>query len=327
MSQRTTIASISRDVVTEADAYRYFEGMRWRGAPACAHCDSPNVYYIEPANGVSRKTRTGNNSERRVWRCRSCKRQFSVITNTVMHGTKLPIRVWLMVLFELVSSKNGVAAREIERKYGVAGRSAWFMLHRIREAMSADNGWLLSGDVVVDETYIGGDPKNWHSNDPRKASVKRGRGTHKTPVVALIDAKTGESRSAVVPTVSGATLRRVIAENVDMAFSTLHTDALPAYMKIGQEMAAHYFVDHSAGEYTSEKSNGTNKAENFFSQLKRSLDGTHHHVSVEHLHRYLGEFDYRFSTAKMTDAERMADLATRVAGRLTYKIVKTPVPA
>ena len=174
--------------------------------------------------------------------------------------------------------------------------------------------------MVVDETYIGGDPKNWHADDPRCANIRYGRGTHKTPVVALINADFGECRSAVAPAVSGKTLRKVIAENVDMAFSTLHTDALPAHMKIGQEMAAHYVVDHSAGEYTSEKSNGTNKAENWFSQLKRSLDGTHRHVSVEHLHRCLGEFDYRCSTSGLTDAESMAILATRVAGRLTYKV-------
>jgi len=98
---------------------------------------------------------------------------------------------------------------------------------------------------------------------------------------------------------------------------------LPAYMKIGAQMAGHHFVNHNAGEYTTEKSKGTNQAENFFSQLKRSLDGTHHHVSVEHLPRYLGEFDFRFSTCEMTDAGRMAQLATQVAGRLTYKIVKT----
>src|SRR5271155_2805371 len=110
MNNRTTIASLSRDISTEAEAYSYFEQMRWDDTPICAHCDSTNVSLLSPANGVSRKTRTGNASQRRVWQCRDCRKQFSVLTGTVMHGTKISIRTWLMVLFEMVSSKNGIAA-------------------------------------------------------------------------------------------------------------------------------------------------------------------------------------------------------------------------
>lgn len=130
--------------------------------------------------------------------------------------------------------------------------------------------------------------------------------------MTVIESATRRTRSRAVPNVTGRTLRKAITDNVDMAFSTLHTDALPAYLKIGAEMAGHHFVDHSAGEYTTEKSKGTNQAESFFSQLKRSLDGTHHHVSREHLARYLGEFDFRYATCKMTDAP--AHERARVAG-------------
>lgn len=315
MGNRTTIANLSQEVTTEAEAYAYFERLRWTGNPVCAHCDSLNVYFIEPSNGVSRATRTGNLSQRRVWRCRNCKKQFSVITNTVMHGTKIPVRVWLMVIFELCSSKNGVAAREVERKYGVAGRSAWFMLHRIREAMSHDDAVLFSADVISDEVYIGGDPANRHA-DKDDVLGTYGR-TDKTPEVTLIDQETGEARSTVLSWVDSKSLGDVIGENVDMATTTLHTDALRAYITIGRKMAGHYAVDHRAGIYGTDKTNGTNLCENYFAQLKRGLKGTHIHVSPEHLHRYLGEFDYRFSTFEMTDTERMADLATRVAGQLT----------
>ncbi len=318
MSNRTTIASLSQEVTTEAEAYAYFERLRWNGNPICAHCDSLNVYFIEPSNGVSRATRTGHMSQRRVWRCRGCKRQFSVITNTAMHGTKIPVRVWLMVIFELCSSKNGVAAREVERKYGVAGRSAWFMLHRIREAMSHDDASLFVGNVVADEVYIGGDPANRHASE--RHDVRRGAGTDKTPVVTLIDAETGEARSTVVSWVDSVSLRDVIRENVDMATATLHTDSHRGYIPVGRKMAGHYSVNHFAGIYATDKTNGTNKCENYFAQLKRGLKGTHIHVDPRHLHRYLGEFDYRFSTCDMTDTERLADLATRVAGRLTYKV-------
>lgn len=152
----------------------------------------------------------------------------------------------------------------------------------------------------------------------RRATIKRGRGTHKTPV----DAETGECRSQAVANVSGKTLRKMIVDNVDTMTAMLHTDALPAYLGIGSQMAGHFSVDHEAGEYVTEKSTGTQMAENFFSQLKRSFDGTFHHVSKEHLHRYLGEFDFRFSTCDLTDSDRMALLMDRTDGRrLTYKKV------
>jgi transposase-like protein len=317
MSNRVTIASLSQKITTEAEAYAYFERLRWHGTPVCAHCESTNVYFISPSNGVSRATRTGALSQRRVWRCRDCKKQFSVITNTVMHGTKIPVRVWLLVIFELCSSKNGVAAREVERKYGITARSAWFMLHRIREAMAHDNAMLFTGDVVADEVYIGGDPAFRHSRE----GVRRGAGTDKTPVVTVIDADTGEARSTVVDWVDSASLGDVIRENVDLATSTLHTDSHKGYIPVGRTMAGHYAVDHHAGIYATDKTNGTNLCENYFAQLKRGLKGTHIHVNPKHLHRYLGEFDYRFSTCDMSDTERMADLATRVAGRLTYSLV------
>jgi transposase-like protein len=293
---QTTIASLSREILTEADACTYLENLRWHGEPRCPKCDSAEVQYIAPSNGVSRTTAGGAQSERRVWKCRPCAKQFSVLTGTIMHATKIPVRIWVMVIFEMCSSKNGVAAREIERKYGLCPRTAWHMLHRIREAMSHDGGTLFTGDVVADEVYIGGDPANRHAN--KRRDVKRGRGTDKTPVVSLIDADTHEVRSAVLTWVDSASLGKVIRENVDMATTTLHTDSHNGYVPVGRKMAGHCAVDHKAGQYVTEKSNGTNMAENYFAQLKHGLKGTHIHVDPKHLHRYLGEFDYR--TAPVT---------------------------
>jgi transposase-like protein len=223
-----------------------------------------------------------------------------------------------MVFFELCASKNGVAAREIERKYGLSPKTAWFLLHRIREAMKRDPlVGLISGSVVIDETWIGGEPKNRHVD--KRVGSKQGL-TDKIPVVSLIDSATGEVRSRVVADVSAHTLRAAITENVDMARTTLHTDSAPACKGIGPDMARHHAVNHSIGQYTNEFSHGTNKAENYFSQLKRSIDGTHHHVSKVHLDRYLGEFDFRYSTHDVTDTERMNMLMGKVAGRrLTYR--------
>jgi len=316
---RTTIASLSRDIRSEADAYRYWESLRWGDNPRCAHCgaDGEDVYLIPPANGTSRKTAAGSMSERRVWKCRPCKKQFSVLTGTIMHATKVPIRTWVLVTFDACSAKNGISAREVERKYGVCPRTAWHMLHRIRQAMAGGDRLVttMRGTVVADETWVGGEPKNRHAKD--RSGVKGL--TDKTPVLSLVNQVTGEVRSKVVPTVTANNLRKFMSEQVDMSASELWTDSAKHYGAIGGEFARHQAVDHSKGEYVNRKGAGTNLAEGFFSQLKRSITGTHHHVSVEHLGRYCGEFDYRYSTCKMSDHGRVRTLAKQMEGRLSYK--------
>jgi transposase-like protein len=324
---RLTVVQIADRLRSEADAYKFMEELRWgAGEPVCPHCGDSGASYIAPTNGVSRKTRTGAMSERRVWRCFTCRKQFSVMTGTVFHGSKVSLRVWVLVVFEMCASKNGVSAREIERKYGVCPRTAWFILHRIREAMKADElVETMKGTIVADETWIGGKPSNRHASASRNpVRIKRVEGnmnTEKTPVLSLINTTTGEVRSRVVPNVTGAVLRKVIATQVDMAGSTLHTDAGSWYLGLGQEFIRHESVNHEAGEYVRGDVT-TNQAEGFFSQLKRSIDGTHHHVSVEHLPRYLAEFDFRYSTRKMDDTARMERMMCQTGGRrLTYKRV------
>ena len=127
----------SNRIPDEASAYKFLEQMRWGGDPTVyPHCNATGkFYYLAPSDGTQgRKTRTGANTQRRVWKCADCRRQFSVLTNTVMHGSKIPVRTWLFVIYEFCASKNSVAAREIERKYDLSPKSAWFMLMRIREA-------------------------------------------------------------------------------------------------------------------------------------------------------------------------------------------------
>ncbi len=326
-----TLLQIADRLTTEADAYRYMEELRWGdGDPVCPHCDHLGASFITPANGVSRKTRTGAMSERRVWRCLSCRKQFSVITGTVFHGTKVSLRIWLLVFFEMCCSKNGVAAREIERKYGVCSRTAWFMMHRIREAMKGDALIeTMRGTIVADETWIGGEPFNRHGGhrhhtNPTAVPIEPGRPrphTDKTTVFSLINATTGEVRSRIIPDVTGMTLRKVISEQVDMAGSRLMTDGGKGYRQFSRDFLSHDWVDHRSGEYVWGDVT-TNQLEGFFSQLKRSVDGTHHHVSVEHLPRYLAEYDYRYTTRKLSDTARMSALMGQVGGkRLTYKRV------
>ena len=314
-----SIPKLAAKIATEADAYKFLEDLRWGDTPVCPHCESPKApYFLKPKNGTARKTRTGAETQRRVWKCAECRKQFSVLTGTIFHGSKIPVRTWLFVIFEMCSSKNGVSAREIERKYDLTPKSAWFMTHRIREAMKRHPvSDLLSGEVVADETWFGGEPKNRSKGDPRRVGTRGA--TDKTPIVTLVSRETGEVRSRAVPNVDGTTLARVLRENVDPKATHLQTDEWGGYLPFARQLAAHSAVNHRDAEYVRDGVT-TNQAENFFSQLKRSLHGTHHHVSREHLDRYLAEFDFRFSTCKLSDTERMERLAGQFGGRrLKYR--------
>src|SRR5438045_525247 len=223
--QEFSIPELVAHIPTEADAYLLLEELRWDGRPVCPHCGvAGEAWYIRPLNGKSRATRTGSQSQRRVWKCRACRKQFSVLTGTIFHGSKVALRTWLLVVFEMCSAKNGISAREAERKYDLTPKTAWFVLHRIREAMKREPlAGLLRGTVISDETWIGGKPKNRHRNDPRE----RARGyetTDQTPVVSLIHFETREVRSRVVPNVNATTLGAAIAAQVDRERTELWTD-------------------------------------------------------------------------------------------------------
>jgi hypothetical protein len=190
---------------------------------------------------------------------------------------------------------------------------------------------MLRGHITADETFIGGKPSNRHKGSTagthgKPQPIKPGERASvagKSAVLTLIDQATGEARSQVVPNVTGATLRKVMAEQIDMGGTTLHTDGALAYQTFGHEFASHLTTNHEADEYVrvvDGVTTTTNHAEGYFSQLKRSLDGTHHNVSAEHLDRYLAEFDYRYSTRKMNDSMRMRLVMGQTGGRrLSYR--------
>ncbi len=320
--QEFSIPKLALELKSELDAYVMLEDLRWgsNGPESCPKCGAVGrQYFLNPANGASRKTRTGNVSERRVWKCGHCRKQYSVLTDTIFHGTKISIRTWLLVIFEVCSSKNSVSAWEISRKYEVTNETAWHMLHRIREAMKMEPvAGLLGGAVQVDETWIGGEPKNRHRRSKLEADRKKGP-TDKQPVVSLVHYETRSVRSKVVADVTAKTLLPAIEDVMDLKRTHLHTDGASAYKTIAPHVAAHESVDHSVGQYTNGNVS-TNLNEGYFSQLKRSIDGTHHHVSTEHLQRYLNQFDFLYTHCKATDSERMRTLVGNVEGRrLTYK--------
>ncbi|MCA1709015.1 MAG: IS1595 family transposase, partial [Actinobacteria bacterium] len=320
------ISVIAKTFSDDSAAWLQMEEMRWPDGPVCPHCGSVNrAYFLNPENG-QRRTSTGKVSHRRLWKCAECRKKFSVLVGTIFEGTHVPLSKWLMALFLMASSKNGVAAFELHRTLGITNETAWFMTQRIREAMKrGDVVEKMTGTIVSDETYIGGKPRNRHQQGRTRPGTSKGFAGHqkdKAAVLSLVNKTTGEVRSRVVPTVTSATLAAVVTEQVNIAGSRLHTDAAHYYRQLGRQFASHQWVDHSHYEYV-RGDVSTNQAEGFFSQLKRSLDGTHHHVSKVHLHRYLAEFDFRYSTRKMNDTVRMHRLVSQAAGRrLSYSATR-----
>lgn len=304
-------------LVDEASAYELLEEMRWAGVPVCPHCGHDGkCYFLASRDPEGRKTRTGNRSQRRVWKCSACRKQFSATTGTVFHGSKIPLRTFLMIVFDMCTAKNGLSCREVERKYDLTPKAAWFALHRLREAMKREPlSALLTGEVEVDETYVG--PRF------RRGTPDRNPIHNKRPIVTLISRESGEARSQHVERVTSESLAAVVREHTSPD-AILMTDGHKGYRGVGPTMAEHHWVNHQIGEYARTTPNGRragiNMAEGYFSRLKRSLNGTYHHCSIEHLHRYLAEFDYRYSTRKMTDTARMHRLISQAAGRrLTYR--------
>lgn len=314
--EELTLSVIAKQFSDEEAAWLFLERIKWPNGPICPHCGTiGHAYYLTPKTGA-RKTSTGKATYRRLWKCADCREQFSVLVGTVMESSRIPVSKWLLAIHLLNACKNGVSALELSRTLGIGYRAAWFMAHRIRYAMAPADVVQpvekLSGIVEADETYVGG-----------RAHGKRGRGAaNKTPVVTLVE-RDGQARSQVMERVTGDNVGEVLRAQVETD-ATLMTDTFPVYTKPGQEFAEHETVDHGRKEYARTTESGKrahiNTAEGFFSQLKRSIDGTHHHVSAKHLHRYLAEFDYRYNARKVKDGERTVSAIQRMSGkRLTYR--------
>jgi len=295
---------------TEEAAREHLEALRWPNGPICPHCGNQGGWPIK-----GKTTRPG------LYKCVSypCRKQFSVTVGTVFERSKVPLSKWLMTVHLMCASKKGISAKQIERMFGVQYRTAWFMCHRIREAMKPGSSGLMGsggGMVEVDETFIG----NKREIKPR--GQKRGRGYHhKYKVLSLIDRNAGKARSIVLDNLNAKSIAPILRANVAKD-ATLMTDEAFYYTKIGREFAGHETVNHKGGEYGRGNAH-TNTIEGFFSVFKRGMKGIYQHCGEQHLHRYLSEFDFRYnyrSGAGYTDGERTQMALRGIAGkRLTYR--------
>ena len=296
----------------EKAAYAYVEARIWPTGPICPHCGG--VERLSKLEGKS--TRIG------VYKCYQCRKPFTVKIGTIFEASHVPMNVWLQAMYLIAGSKKGISSNQLHRTLGVTLKTAWFMSHRIREAMrGGDLAPFGSGGGIVeaDETFIGTEPEILSGKVSRSTGA-----SHKMKVLALIDRDTGRSRAFVVNYISADIVMPILRENMARE-ARLITDESQIYRRAIKDFSAHGTVNHSAGEYVSrfDRTVTTNTIEGYFSIFKRGMRGVYQFCGKKHLHRYLAEFDFRYSNRialGVNDAERADKLLAGIVGkRLTYQ--------
>jgi transposase-like protein len=294
----------------EAAAFARVEKVIWPQGPVCHHCGCMGRISAIPPN-PEKRIRYG------LKRCGDCKKQFTVRMGTIFEESKLPLHIWLQAMHLMCSSKKGVSAHQLHRTLEVTYRTAWFLAHRIREAMRSGELAPFGGNggaVEVDETFIGREPG---------APIKRAF-HHKMKVLTLVDRDSGQARSVVVDNLRPDTIGPILRANI-AAEARLMTDEAHVYKKIGRDFADHGTVNHLRGEYVSvaDPSVYTNTVEGFYSVFKRGMRGVYQHCAKKHLHRYAAEFDFRYNyriALGVDDTARATRALQGVVGkRLTYR--------
>jgi transposase-like protein len=301
----------------EEAAFEHVEKLLWPNGPVCPHCGATDEH-------VGRLT--GKSSRLGLRKCYACRGTFTVRICTIFEDSHLPLHLWLQVIHLMCASKKGIATRQIQRMLNCSMKTAWHLSHRIREAMKDGDLGPLGGEgetVEVDETFIGGKEKNRHRS--KRATTRLGGSWGKETVLSLVE-RNGRVRSMHVASVTAEKLRPILVAQIDER-SQLYTDDAGQYRHMGRDFH-HEFVNHGAEEYVRGRIH-TNTVENYFSILKRGIIGCYFHVSEAHLHRYLAEFDFRYSNREklgINDVSR-AELAVKgmKGKRLTYqKSVRAP---
>jgi transposase-like protein len=321
------LIELAQNYSEDTKARELLEALLWPDGPVCPHCKCKHVHKLTPkpkpvTNSLvkPRKVREG------LYCCSDCRKQFTVTVGTIFEASHIPISKWVMAMFLLCSSKKGMSAHQLHRMLNLTYKTAWFMCHRIRYAMTeGPMAEMLKGVIEIDETYVGGkprpgDPKLKHRGGYRKDS-------NKAPVVALIQ-RNGDVRTKVVANVTRNNLQEFVGDNIQKgsvvntdSFSMYHTLLWPIYRG---GSGRHDVVNHRLNEYARRIPGGgvahVNTCESFFSLIKRGIYGSFHHVSKEHLPKYCNEFGFRWNNRKTTDGERFKRAVGMAKGkRLTYR--------
>ncbi len=311
MSDTLNLSTLAKQYSDEDAAREFLEAKRWPNGVICPHCKAQGAYKLTAKEGSKRPVRKG------VWKCKECRKQFTVKVGTIFEDTHIPLSKWLLAIHLLSASKKGHSAHQIHRMLKVTYKSAWFMMHRIRYAMAQEPmASKLSGIVEVDETYVGGKSKNMHAS-VRKEKIQGRGAVGKSPVVTLVE-REGRVKSMYMESVTGDNLKAAMKDCI-VPTAQIMTDESPSYSFAEAEFAGHESVNHAAGEYVRGDAH-VNTSESVHALLKRGIIGTYHHVSKLHLHRYLSEFDFRFNNREIEDGERTVQAIKGFEGtRLTYR--------
>ncbi len=303
----------------EAEAFTYLENIIWKDGVVCPHCGvvGGKVYDLKGVRGSKSKKNPEGAIRHGLKKCGECRKQFTVKVGTVFEHGRIPLHKMLQAVYLMTSSKKGISSHQLHRVLEITYKSAWFLTHRIREAMR-DGGLEMFGgegaEVLADETYIG-------SKDEMRYKKRPTRGhSHKLRVVSLLDKRTGQTRSFYAPGAVKDEVAQIVRTNI-AAESQLVTDESPLYKAVGKEYLSHTSVLHGAGQYMRDGKT-TNDIEGYFSIFKRGMRGIYQHCREKHLHRYLAEFDFRYSNRaalEINDKVRSEKALQGIVGkRLTY---------
>ncbi len=293
---------LTNPIYSDVDKAReHLESVMWPHGPVCPRC---KISGDRITKLMGKSTRPG------VYKCKDCRKPFSVTVGTVMERSKIPLTKWLLAAQLKAASKKGISALQLSRMLGIGYEAAWFLTHRLNEACATKAPDPIGGEnkvIEADESHVGGKARNKAFGPPPK----------KHAVFTLVE-RDGEARSFHVANVTAKTVRPLMVKHASRKFY-LMTDESTIYPKIGKEFAGHGSVNHSAKEYARGTFFHSNTAESYFALLKRGVYGSFHSVSEAHLHRYLAEFDFRYNHRKVSDTERTIALLKGAAGkRLTY---------
>ena len=310
------MTNLTDPIFSNEDAARaHFEAIRWPNGPYCPHCG--NADEEEIVKLTSKAHRSG------LYQCRECREQFTVTVGSVMERSHIPLYKWALGFYLMASSKKGVSAHQLMRTLGIGSyRTAWFMAHRIREAMieeAGDTGPMGGNGKIVeaDETYHGKreTPRKRNKYSPPPTRGGKQGGAEKRIIVGLVE-RGGRARTFHVQQATAETVRAILVKNVSRK-SVLHTDESNIYTQTGKEFAGHATVIHSKNEYVRGDVH-TNTIDSIWSVFKRGMKGVYQHCGEAHLHRYLAEFDFRYNrraALKISDTERAIDAIKGAAGR------------
>jgi transposase-like protein len=296
------LRDLEKSLKNEKTCRAFFEQTRWEGQVACPHCGGAKIYTLKP------------NAKNNNYKCAYCLKKFNCLTGTIFHGTQLPMMLWFKAMFLFGTLSKGLSSPDLANALGVTVKTAWYMMHRLREMLKTNAPEMLEGTVEVDATWIGGRQSNKHES---KRTLKRGEYSKSlTPVLGLLQRK-GNLVCIPMPTESG-TLITMIANQVIKKGSTIYTDSATQLKGLKNHGFVHESVNHQAGEYGRGKVS-TNGIEGAFSLFKRKINGVHHWISKKNLNRYLNEFTFRYNHRAMNNYERFTSALKNSETRLLYK--------